>query len=76
MSSRTVRGYVGLLVLLLTAFLIAIFAWRIDLFSGGSSHTATTTNMSQIEQGRNAIKAAENAKKLIEDNSQRELESI
>ncbi|OGG77899.1 hypothetical protein A3A36_02380 [Candidatus Kaiserbacteria bacterium RIFCSPLOWO2_01_FULL_52_12b] len=62
MNHTASGGYVGLLVLLITFLLVALFLWRIDLFFGGSGQK----DLPPIEQDLSAIKAAENAKRMIE----------
>lgn len=62
------RGFIGLLMLLIGFAIIAFFIIRTDLFSGQKD------GKNMIEQGRDSIKEADNAKKLIEQNSRRTIE--
>ena len=67
------RGFVGLIALLVTVAVIGFLFWRADLFTqkpnpGAEGTSDLVHGSNQVEQGRNAIDAAQNAKNVIESN--------
>lgn len=67
-NNKLNRGFIGLLMLLIGFAIIAFFIIRTDLFGGQKD------GKNMIEQGRDSINEADNAKKLIEQNSRRTIE--
>jgi hypothetical protein len=66
-------GYVGLIALLITVALIAFLSWRSDLLSPKQTPAPAGTadlvhGSTHVEQGINAIDAANEAKQRIESN--------
>ncbi len=59
-NRNTNGGYIALLLLLIGVALIIFFVVRTDLFSGKPG------DKNMIEQGTDAVKQAENAKALLE----------
>ncbi|MHB8661028.1 MAG: hypothetical protein ACYC75_03830 [Minisyncoccota bacterium] len=76
------RGYVGLLVLIISALIIAFLFWRLDLFSGGfpgntqSQNPYLSSSSTPIEQDMNAIQQAQNAKQQLENQYKQETQSL
>jgi hypothetical protein len=58
-------------MLLITVVIIGLLFWQTDIFRAITGGTASSTNSlnlpTQLEQGKNAIQAAKNAKQLIEN---------
>ncbi len=68
------RGYMGLIGLLITIAIIGFLFWRSDIFSPKATPAPEGTSdlvhgSTQVEQGTNAIQAAQNAKNLLENNN-------
>lgn len=66
MNHRLSGGYVGLLMLLVTTLIMGILIWRTDLFSTKSSIQSDQPNVSPIQRDLQAVKSAEEARKLME----------
>lgn len=80
MNRSTWGGYVGLVMLLITALIIVFLLWRSDLFSEFSPVATSTSDgimpagRTPIEQDLNAIKAAQNARAQIEAQNRAEVQ--
>jgi hypothetical protein len=73
MNHTAPRGYIGIIGLLIAAAIIGFIFWRSDIFSAQPPPAAESGadllhGRNQIEQGRGAVDAAENAKRSIENN--------
>ncbi|MDE1925405.1 MAG: hypothetical protein KGH79_04505 [Patescibacteria group bacterium] len=82
MRSTPQSGYVGLLVLIISALIIAFLFWRPDLFSGKSSGNTQSqgsyspSSSTPVEQGINAIQQAQKAKQQIENQYNQETQLV
>lgn len=71
MNHSCSRGFIGLISLLIVSALMAFFYWRTDLLSG-----ATGSKSSLMEQNLNAIQAAKDVKKAMEQRTVEEMQQL
>lgn len=62
-------GFIGLISLLIVSALMAFFYWRTDLLSGKNGPSV-------MQQNLNAIQAAKDVKKVMEQRTAEEMEQL